>query len=128
MRYATLSAITSTTPRPSAVVKKLKTLQKETKVAKGVALSVQDIEDMGKPQKFSGNIVLTSSECETLKAHAINSMVLRAENTKLKEQLKTAQKSAAHWKKQFDDLKEKAQPYLDALEIAGLFPEQQTKK
>ena len=99
--------------------KKLKTLQKETKVAQGVALSVQDIEDMGKPQKFSGNIVLTPSECETLKAHAINSMVLRAENTKLKEQLKTTQKSAAYWKKQFDDLKEKAQPYLDALEIAA---------
>ena len=99
--------------------KKLKTLQKETKVAQGVALSVQDIEDMGKPQRFSGNIVLTPSECETLKAHAINSMVLRAENTKLKEQLKTTQKSAAYWKKQFDDLKEKAQPYLDALEIAA---------
>ena len=99
--------------------KKLKALQKETKVAQGVALSVQDIENMGKPQKFSGNIVLTPSECETLKAHAINSMVLRAENTKLKEQLKTAQKSAAYWKKQFDDLKEKAQPYLDALEIAA---------
>ena len=98
---------------------KLKILQKETKVAKTIALSVQDIEDMGKPQKFGGNIVLTPSECETLKTHAINSMVLRAENTKLREQLKTTQKSAAYWKKQFDDLKAEVQPYLDAVKIAA---------
>ena len=98
---------------------KLKDLQKETKVAKTVALSVQDIEDMGKQQKLTGNIVLTPSECETLKTHAINSMVLRAENTKLKEQLATSQKSAAYWKKQFDDLKAEVQPYLDAVKIAA---------
>ena len=106
--------------------KKLKALQKETKVTKNVALSVQDIEAMGKKAAFSNNITLTADECDTLKRYAANGIIFHAENERLKEKLESAKKSASIWKKRFEDLdekytelKEKAQPYLDALEIAA---------
>ena len=105
---------------------KLKSLQKETRVAKSVALSVQDIEAMGKKATFSNNITLTADECDTLKRYATNGIILNAENERLKEKLDSAKKTASIWKqrfedlhKQFTELKEKAQPYLDALEIAS---------
>ena len=106
--------------------KKLKALQKETRVAKSVALSVQDIEAMGKKAAFSNNITLTADECDTLKRYATNGIILNAENERLKEKLDSAKKTASIWKQRFEELnkkytalKEKAQPYLDALEIAS---------
>jgi hypothetical protein len=90
--------------------KKLKALQKETKTAKAVGLTVRDIEAMGKKATFSNNITL----------------LLHIENKRLKEKLESAQKSASIWKQryeklygQYTELKKKAQPYLDALEIAS---------
>ena len=56
--------------------KKLKALQKETKATKVVALSVQDIEAMGKKSAFSSNITLTPDECDTLKRYATNGIIL----------------------------------------------------
>ena len=107
--------------KQSAVKKQeqiLKELQKETKVAKTVALSVQDIEAMGKKAAFSGNITLTP--------YATNGIIFNAENTRLKEKLESAQRSASIWKQryeklneQYTELKKKAQPYLDALEVAA---------
>lgn len=106
--------------------KKLKALQKETKATKAVALSVQDIEAMGKKAAFSNNITLTPDECDTLKRYATNGIILHAENERLKERLDSAKKTASIWKQRFEELnekytalKEKAQPYLDALEIAS---------
>ena len=106
--------------------KKLKALQKETKVAKTVALSVQDIEAMGKKTAFSGNITLTPDEADTLKRYAANGIIFHAENERLKGKLASAEKTASIWKQryeklyeQYTDLKKKAQPYLDALEIAA---------
>ena len=106
--------------------KKLKALQKETKVAKTVALSVQDIEAMGKKAAFSGNITLTPDEADTLKRYATNGIIFHAENERLKGKLASAEKTASIWKQryeklyeQYTDLKKKAQPYLDALEIAA---------
>ena len=105
---------------------KLKALQKETKITKAVALSVQDIEAMGKKAAFSGNITLTPDEADTLKRYATNGIIFNAENTRLKEKLESAQKSASIWKQryeklneQYTELKKKAQPYLDALEVAA---------
>ena len=46
--------------------KKLEALQKETKTAKTIALTVQDIEAMGKKATFGNNITLTPDECDTL--------------------------------------------------------------
>ena len=106
--------------------KRLAVLQKETKTAKTAALTIQDIEAMGKKNALAGNISLTPQECDTLKQHAINGIAARADNRRLKEKLASAEQSATIWKQRFEalnekyqELKKKAQPYLDALEIAS---------
>ena len=106
--------------------KKLEALQKETKTAKTIALTVQDIEAMGKKSTFGNNITLTPDECDTLKRYATNGIIFNAENERLKGKLESAQKSASIWKQryeklheQYTELKQKAQPFLDALEIAS---------
>ena len=106
--------------------KRLAVLQKEIKTAKAAALTIQDIEAMGKKNALTGNISLTPQECDTLKQHAINGIAARADNRRLKEKLASAEQSATIWKQRFEvlnekyqELKKKAQPYLDALEIAS---------
>jgi len=106
--------------------KKLEALQKENRTAKTLALTVQDIEAMGKKATFGNNIMLTPDECDTLKRYATNGIIFNAENERLKGKLESAQKSASIWKQRYDalheqyqDLKKKAQPFLDALEIAS---------
>ena len=105
---------------------KLKILQKETKAVKAVGLTVQDIETMGKKATFSNNITLTPDEADTLKRYATNGIIYYVENERLKDKLESAKNTASIWKKRFEELndkytalKEKAQPYLDALEIAA---------
>lgn len=53
-------------------------------------------------------------------------IIANADNKRLKEKLASAEKSASIWKQRFDEvnekyqeLKKKAQPFLDALEIAS---------
>ena len=106
--------------------KKLEVLQKETKTVKTIALTVQDIEEMGKKNILTGNVSLTQDQCENLKRYAINGIIANADNKRLKEKLATAEKTIAIWKQRFEavnekyqELKQKAQPYLDALEIAS---------
>ena len=106
--------------------KKLKALQKETKAAKTIALTVQDIEAMGKKNALTGNVSLTQDQCETLKRYAVNGIIANADNKRLKEKLASAEKTASIWKQRYDalnekyqELKKKAQPYLDAVEIAS---------
>ena len=106
--------------------KKLEALQKETKTAKTIALTVRDIEAMGKKSSITGNVSLTPDQCDTLKRYAVNGIIANADNKRLKEKLASAEKSASIWKQRFDEvnekyqeLKKKAQPFLDALEIAS---------
>ena len=106
--------------------KKLEALQKETKAAKTIALTVQDIEEMGKKNALTGNVSLTQDQCETLKRYAVNGIIANADNKRLKEKLVSAEKTASIWKQRYDvlnekyqELKKKAQPYLDAVEIAS---------
>ena len=106
--------------------KKLEALQKETKAVKTVALTVQDIEAMGKKATFGNNITLTPDECRTLKDYAVSSFAEKAEKIKYKQKFEQAEKSAKTWKQRYDalheqyqELKKKAQPFLDALEIAS---------
>ena len=106
--------------------KKLETLQKETKAAKTIALTVQDIETMGKKATFGNNITLTPDECDTLKRYAVNGVIANADNKRLKEKLASAEKTVSIWKQRYEavnekymELKQKAQPFLDALEIAS---------
>lgn len=105
---------------------KLEALQKETKTAKTLALTVQDIEAMGKKATFGNNITLTPDECRTLKDYAVSSFAEKAEKIKYKQKFEQAEKSAKTWKQRYDalheqyqELKKKAQPFLDALEIAS---------
>jgi len=106
--------------------KKLEALQKETRTAKTLALTVQDIEAIGKKATFGNNITLTPDECDTLKRYAVNGIIANADNQKLKEKLASAEKTVSIWKQRYNtlhekyqELKKKAQPYLDALEIAS---------
>ena len=106
--------------------KKLEALQKVTKVAKNIALTVQDIEDMGKKNALTGNVSFTQDQCATLKRYAINGIIANADNKRLKEKLASAEKTVSIWKQRYNalhekyqELKKKAQPYLDALEIAS---------
>ena len=106
--------------------KKLEALQKETKTAKTVALTVQEIETMGKKATFGNNITLTPDECDTLKRYAVNGIIANADNKRLKEKLAFAEKTVSIWKQRYEavnekymELKQKAQPFLDALEIAS---------
>ena len=106
--------------------KKLEALQKETQVAQKTALTVQDIEAMGKKNAITGNITLTPSECRTLKDCAISSFAEKSEKLKYQQKYEAAAHSASVWKerfeklnKQYEELKQKAQPFLDAMEIAS---------
>ena len=76
--------------------------------------------------KTGNNVVLTPDECDTLKHYAVNGIIAKADNQKLKEKLASAEKTVSIWKQRYDtllekyqELKKKAQPYLDALEIAS---------
>ena len=106
--------------------KKLEALQKETKTVKTIALTAQEIESMGKKNALTGNITLTPDECRTLKDYAIRSFAEKAEKIRYKQKFEQAEKSAKTWKQRYDalheqyqELKKKAQPFLDALEIAS---------
>ena len=106
--------------------KKLEVLQKETKTAKTIALTVQDIEEMGKKNAITGNVSLTQDQCDTLKRYAVNGIIANADNKRLKEKLASAEKTVSIWKQRYEavnekymELKQKAQPFLDALEIAS---------
>ena len=106
--------------------KKLAALKKETKVAQKVSLTVHEIEDMGKKNPLTGNISMTVEQCDALKRCAITGIAAKAENRRLQSKLATAEKDISIWKQRyealsekFEALKKKAQPYLDALEIAS---------
>lgn len=105
---------------------RLHALKKETKTAKAAALTAREIKAMGKKNSITGHVSLTPQESATLKKYAVGGLALKAENAKLREQLTAAEKAASIWKQRYEalhdkytELKKKAQPYLDALEIAG---------
>ena len=105
--------------------KELKSLQGQTKEQRTVALTVEEIQSMGKKNPITGNISLTPQECSTLKTYAVNSITAKADNGRLQERLVSAQKSAAIWKQRYESLSEKyqelkksVQPYLDAVKLA----------
>lgn len=66
--------------------------EKETQAAKTIALTVQDIEEMGKKNALTGNVSLTPDQCDTLKRYAVNGIIANADNKRLKEKLASAEK------------------------------------
>ena len=102
----------------------LAVLRKETKMRNDAAVTIQDIEAMGK-KTLTGNISLTQAESDTLKRYAANGISAKAEITRLKDKLESAEKTASIWKKRyeklydrFEELKKEVQPYLDAVKLA----------
>ena len=106
--------------------KKLEALQKETQTVKAVAVTAQEIEKMGKKNPITGNITLTADESSILKGYAVSSFAEKSAKIKYKQKFEQADKSAKIWKERFEklneqyvELKQKAQPFLDAMEIAS---------
>ena len=102
----------------------LAVLRKETKIRSDAAASIWDIREMGK-KTLTGNISLTPSEFDTLKQYAENGFAARAEISRLKDKLESAEKTASVWKQRyeklhdkFEELKKEVQPYLDAVKLA----------
>ncbi len=102
----------------------LAALRKENKLRNDAAVTIQDIEAMGK-KMLTGNISLTPAECDTLKRYAANGVAAKAEISRLKDKLASAEKTASIWKKRyeklherFEELKKEVQPYLDAVKLA----------
>ncbi len=100
-------------------------LRKETKMRSHAAVTIQDIEAMGKKNPLTGNISMTQSECDALKRCAINGIAAKVEIAKLKDKLSATEKLANTWKQRYDTLREKfeelkkeVQPYLDAVKLA----------
>ena len=87
--------------------KKLEALQKGTKAAKTIALTVQDIEEMGKKNAITGNVSLTQDQCDTLKCYAVNGIIANADNKRLKEKLASAEKTVSIWKQRYEAVNEK---------------------
>ena len=77
--------------------KELQSLQKQAKEQRTAALTVQEIRSMGK-KTITGNITLTPFECNILKDYATTGLLVKAENSRLEEKLRSAQWSAAIWK------------------------------
>ena len=72
------------------------------------------------------NITLTPDECDTLNRYAVNGIIANADHKRLKEKLASAEQTVSIWKQRYEavsekymELKQKAQPFLDALEIAS---------
>ena len=106
--------------------KKLEAMKKETQTVRAVAMTAQEMESMGKKHPITGNITLTPDECRTLKDYAVSSFAEKAEKLKYKQKFEQADKSAKIWKdrfeklnKDYEELKQKAQPFLDAIAIAS---------
>ena len=104
--------------------KELQSLQKQAKEQHAAALTVQEIRSMGK-KTITGNVSFTPSECNILKDYAVTCLLVKAENSRLEEKLRSAQCSAAIWKQRYDalynayqELKKEVQPYLDAVKLA----------
>ena len=104
--------------------KELQSLQKQAKEQHATALTVQEIRSMGK-KTITGNVSFTPSECNILKDYAVTGLLVKAENSRLEEKLRSAQCSAAIWKQRYDalynayqELKKEVQPYLDAVKLA----------
>ena len=81
---------------------------------------------MGKKNPITGNVTMTADECRTLKDYAVSSFAEKSEKLKYKQKFEQADKNAKIWKdrfeklnKDYEELKQKAQPFLDAIEIAS---------
>ena len=97
--------------------KELAAVQKKTTLTKEALIHVRDLDYIGK-HTFLGNYSLTEEEFSMLKKQADHGYMMDVENRRLKEELSTAKKEAAHWGQKYHELWYEVKPYLDALHRA----------
>ena len=97
--------------------KELAAVQKKATLTKEALIHVRDLDYIGK-RTFLGNYSLTEEEFSKLKKQADHGYMMDVENRRLKEELSTAKKEAAHWGQKYHELWYEVKPYLDALHRA----------
>ena len=109
--------LTQTNKTLSKTEKKLAAVQKKATLTKEALIHVRDLDYIGK-RTFLGNYSLTEEEFSKLKKQADHGYMMDVENRRLKEELSTAKKEAAHWGQKYHELWYEVKPYLDALHRA----------
>ena len=97
--------------------KELAAVQKKATLTKEALIHARDLEYIGK-RTFLGNYSLTEEEFSKFKKQADHGYMMDVENRRLKEELSTAKKEAAHWGQKYHELWYEVKPYLDALHRA----------
>ena len=97
--------------------KELAAVQKKATFTKEALIHARDLDYIGK-RTFLGNYSLTEEEFSKLKKQADHGYMMDVENRRLKEELSTAKKEAAHWGQKYHELWYEVKPYLDALHRA----------
>lgn len=123
--HAEQQRLESVTAQVAKAEQTLTAVKEEMRTTKTAALTAREIKEMGKQNPITGNISLTPQESKAIKKYAVIGLAMKAENTKLHEQLTAAKKAAAVWKQRYnalqekyEELKRKSQPYLSALKAA----------
>ena len=97
--------------------RELAAVQKKATLTKEALIHARDLDYIGK-RTFLGNYSLTEEEFSKLKKQADHGYMMDVENRRLKEELSTAKKEAAHWGQKYHELWYEVKPYLDALHRA----------
>ena len=97
--------------------RELAAIQKKSTLTKNALIHTQDVATLGK-KTLLGNYSLTEEEFSQLKSQAAHGFMVDVENRRLKEELSTAKKEAAHWGQKYHELWYEVKPYLDALHRA----------
>jgi hypothetical protein len=109
--------LTQTNKTLSKTEKELAAVQKKATLTKEALIHARDLDYIGK-RTFLGNYSLTEEEFSKLKKQADHGYMMDVENRRLKEELSTAKKEAAHWGQKYHELWYEVKPYLDALHHA----------
>ena len=91
--------LTQTNKTLSKTEKELAAVQKKVTLTKEALIHARDLDYIGK-RTFLGNYSLTEEEFSKLKKQADHGYMMDVENRRLKEELSTAKKEAAHWIRQ----------------------------
>ena len=110
-------SLTKTCQTLSKKERELAAVQKKATLTKEALIHARDLDYIGK-RTFLGNYSLTEEEFSKLKKQADHGYMMDVENRRLKEELSTAKKEAAHWGQKYHELWYEVKPYLDALHRA----------
>ena len=95
----------------------LAAIQKKSTLTKNALIHAQDVATLGK-KTLLGNYSLTEEEFSQLKSQAAHGFMVDVENRQLKQQLSAAQQNSINWQTRYRNLRNKVQPYLDAMRHA----------